>query len=240
MYEERKYRSYFKGDNLVFFDVCAGETDLRIGACTNLTDIAVNAVIKYRQQIEGYIRMYPEFFKSLIPVEVYPGASLIIKKMCNAAQTAGVGPMAAVAGAVSEMVGLELLKCSEEVVVENGGDIFIKTNLTRKVGIYAGKSPLSEKLAIEILPERTPVGICTSSGTVGHSLSFGKADAAVIISKDTFLADTAATATGNLVKSMADIDRAIEFASKITGVEGVLIIAGDRMGVWGNIKLVGM
>jgi ApbE superfamily uncharacterized protein (UPF0280 family) len=145
--------------------------------------------------------------------------------------------MAAVAGAVSELVGFELLNYSDEIIVENGGDIFIKTNSKRKVGIYAGKSPLSEKIAIEIAPERTPIGICTSSGTVGHSLSFGKADAAVILAKDTFLCDAVATATGNRVKASGDIESAIEFAAGIDGVEGVLVIVGDKIGAWGDISL---
>jgi ApbE superfamily uncharacterized protein (UPF0280 family) len=145
--------------------------------------------------------------------------------------------MAAVAGAISEMTANELLKYSGEVIVENGGDIFLSTKTTRTVGIYAGNSPLSNKLTIEIEPGKSPLGICTSSGTVGHSLSFGKADAAVIISKDTFLADAAATAVGNRVRTPDDIENALAFAASIQGVVGALIIIGDKLGVWGDIKL---
>lgn len=238
MYEERLYRNLFKGINLEFFDVCVYETDLRIGASRNLYEEALSSVKKYRQQIEVYVSLYPEFLTSLEPVKVQPGAPPIVVRMCEASRKAGVGPMAAVAGAVSEMVGFDLLKYSDEVIAENGGDIFIRTNETRKVGIYAGNSPLSEKVALEISPEKTPLGVCTSSGTVGHSLSFGKADAAVILSKDAFLADAVATATGNIVKSAADIETAIQFASSIEGVEGVLVIIGDKMGAWGDVKLV--
>jgi len=239
MYEPRTYRNVFKGANLEFFDVCVCETDLRIGADANLYELTLKLVKKYREQIEVYIKAYPEFLTSLKPLKAQPGASSIISRMCDAAEKAGVGPMAAVAGAVSEMVGTELMNCSKEIIIENGGDIFIKSNVIRKVGIYAGNSPLSGEIALEIYPENTPLGICTSSGTVGHSLSFGKADAAVIVSKDTFLADAAATATGNLVKGPDDIEKAIGFASGIKGVDGVLIIKGDKMGAWGDIKLVG-
>lgn len=99
---------------------------------------------------------------------------------------------------------------------------------------------MSEKIALKVYPEKTPLGICTSSGTVGHALSFGKADAAVVVSKDAFLADAAATAVGNRVKSVSDIEEAIEFASKIEGIEGVLVIIGDRIGVWGDIEIDGL
>lgn len=237
MYEERLYRNMFKGDSLEFFNVCIYETDLCIGASRNLHEQAFNAAGKFRSQIETYIKMHPAFLTSLVPLKACTGAPAIVAGMCEAAEKAGVGPMAAVAGAISEMTGMELLKYSDEIIVENGGDIFISTRTPRKVGIYAGKSPLSEKLALEITPDSTPLGICTSSGTVGHSLSFGKADAALIVSKSTFLADAAATAVGNMVKSPSDIEKALEFASGINGIEGALVIIGDKLGVWGNIKL---
>ena len=237
MYEERIYRDLFKGVNLKFFDVCIEQTDLMIGATKELYSEALLLVKKYRSSLETYIKQHPDFLTSLEPIEAANNAPSIVKRMCNAAFMAGVGPMAAVAGAVSELVGMELLSFSEEVIVENGGDIFIKTNSKRKVGIYAGNSPLNEKIALEIVPEMTPLGICTSSGKVGHSLSYGKADAAVILAKDTFLSDAVATATGNRVKTAQDIESAIKFAAGIKGVEGVLVIMGDKIGAWGDISL---
>lgn len=240
MYEERLYRNIFKGMNLAFFNVCILETDLCIGVCSDLHEKAYDIARKYRLQVEDYIKAHPDFLTSLDPIEPAPGAPYIINAMCGAARKVGVGPMAAVAGAISEMTGRELLRFSEEVIVENGGDIFMSTKTVRKVGIFAGKSPLSEKLALEITPEKSPLGLCTSSGTVGHSLSFGKADAALVVSAGAFLADAAATALGNRVKSPEDIEAALEFASAIEGVDGALVIIGDRLGVWGDIKLVNM
>ena len=240
MYQERFYRDRFKGVNLTFFDVCVYETDLRIGARSNLFDNALDIVKFYREQLESFIKSYPEFLSSLIPWKAPHDAPFIVKSMCRASEKTGVGPMAAVAGAFSELTGTELLKYSDEIIVENGGDIFMSTKKSRKVGIYAGNSLLSEKLAVEISPEMSPVGICTSSGTIGHSLSFGKADAALVISKDTFLADAAATAAGNRVKEPSDIEPALDFVSKIHGVTGALIIIGDKLGVWGDIKLTGV
>lgn len=240
MYQERFYRNKFKGEKLIFFNVCIYETDLCIGASSNLYDNAYEVVSFYRKQLEDFVKVYPEFLVSLVPWSPPPDAPYIAASMCKAAEKAGVGPMAAVAGAFSELTGRELLKYSDEIIVENGGDIFMSTRSPRKVGIYAGNSPFSERLAVEILPDVSPIGICTSSGTVGHSLSFGNADAALILSKDTFLADAAATAAGNLVKSPADIQAALDFVSGIDGITGALIVIGDRLGVWGDIKLTGI
>lgn len=240
VYQKRFYRDWFKGVNLEFFDVCERETDLRIGTSRNLYKEAFNSVRKYRKQLEEYIRKNPMFLKSLEPIGIEGDVPVIIRRMGEASAKAGVGPMAAVAGAIGEMVGMELLQYSDEIIVENGGDLFVKINVPRKVGIYAGDSPLSGKIALRIYPEETPAGICTSSGTVGHSLSFGKADAAVVVSRDAFLADAVATAVGNRVKNPSCVQDAIEFAAGINGVEGVLVIIGDKLGAWGQVELVGM
>ena len=146
--------------------------------------------------------------------------------------------MAAVAGAIAEAVGRDLLAFSSEIIVENGGDIFMKISKKRLVGIYAGQSSFTQKIAIEIMPRETPLGIGTSSGTVGHSLSLGNADAVIILSSSAALADAAATAIGNMVKAIDDIPKAIEQARNIEGMRGGVIIIGDQMGVWGKVKIV--
>jgi ApbE superfamily uncharacterized protein (UPF0280 family) len=237
MYRERTYREYFKGENLFFFKVVVEETDLMIGADKLLEKEAEAIVRKYRSQIKSYIRTHPGFLESLHPLAADVDAPLIIKRMCESAQAASVGPMAAVAGAISEMAGMELLSLCNEIIIENGGDIFLKTDRVRKVGIFAGQSPLSEKIKIEIQPDRTPIGICTSSGTVGHSLSFGKADAVVIISRDAFLADAAATAVCNRIQTDRDFENALEYAMSIKGVEGVVAILNDKMAIRGDMTL---
>jgi hypothetical protein len=148
--------------------------------------------------------------------------------------------MAAVAGAIAEAVGEDLLVCTPEVIVENGGDIFMKISQTRLIGVYAGESTFTGKIALEISPEGTPLGVCTSSGTVGHSLSFGTADAVIALSRSAALADAAATAIGNKVKAADDIDMAIEQAQAIEGLVGAVIIKDDKIGMWGNVKLVSL
>jgi ApbE superfamily uncharacterized protein (UPF0280 family) len=145
--------------------------------------------------------------------------------------------MAAVAGAIARAVGEGLMAYSPEVIVENGGDIYLKSLQTRTVSIYAGKSPLSQRIGIRIAADDTPLAICTSSGTVGHSLSFGKADAAVAVSRSAALADAAATAIGNRVNSADDIDPALEFSSGIEGLTGAIIIIGDRIGIRGDLEI---
>jgi ApbE superfamily uncharacterized protein (UPF0280 family) len=239
LYKERTYRKLLKGAGagLEFFNVCVCETDLWIGADSVFKEQSLQCINKYRTQIEEYIKSNKVFMESLEPLLPESGAPEIVKRMCAASVKTGVGPMASVAGAVAEMTGMKLLRFSKEVIVENGGDIFIKTCIPRKVGIYAGSSPLSMKVALDILPENTPAGICTSSGTVGHSLSFGRADAAVIISRDCFIADAAATAAGNIVKRAEDIEKAIDFVKSIKEVEGIVVIAGDKIGAWGNVSL---
>jgi len=240
MYQPRTYRHWIKDDDLVSFNVTVKETDLYIGAASNLEAEALKAVIKHRKPLEAYIERHPLFLHSLGPCSVEEDAPAIVGVMAQAAQIAGVGPMAAVAGAIAEAVGKDLLACTPEVIVENGGDIFMKISRARLIGVYAGESPFTGKIALEMSPEETPLGVCTSSGTVGHSLSFGAADAVIALSRSAALADAAATAIGNRVKNVGDIDVAIEQAQAIDGLVSVVIIKDDKIGMWGNVKLVSL
>ena len=237
MYEERTYRDLVKTDDLARFEVIVKETDLLVRAERDLSKETRESVLKYRFQLETYIETNPDFQKSLIPFQDDPYAPEIVREMIEASQKARVGPMAAVAGAVAERVSRDLLKHSNEVIVENGGDIYIATLKERTVGIYAGNSPLSLRVGIVVGPEDSPLGICTSSGTVGHSLSFGKSDAVCILSKSAALADAAATAVGNSVREKVDIETALERGREIEGILGIVIIVGSKMGVWGKMRL---
>lgn len=236
MYQPRTYRHWVKDKSLVGFNVVVKETDLYIRASSDLTRKALKLVLKYREQLESYIERHPAFLTSLEPLAV-ADAPRIVTEMAEAAKKVGVGPMAAVAGAIAEFVGKELLESSPEVIVENGGDIFLKSSTDRLIGIYAGKSPLTGRVGLEVKGKDTPLGICTSSGTVGHSLSFGKADAVIALSKSTALADAAATAIGNIIKNADDIPRGIERAIGIKGLSGVIIIKDDRIGFWGKVEI---
>ena len=237
MYEPRTYRHRVEGKDLTSFNVTVKETDLYIRATANLKRKAHRLVLKYRHQLESYIERHPVFLTSLEPLPVAGDAPHIVRQMAEAAQIAGVGPMASVAGAIAEFVGNELAPFSPDIIVENGGDIYLKSSVKRIVGIYAGNSPLNGKIGLEINGGETPLGICTSSGTVGHSLSYGKADAVIVLSKSATIADAAATAIGNLINQPADINSGIELAKDMKGVSGVVIIKDDDIGLWGKVRI---
>jgi len=235
------YRTWVKSEDLSFFEVKYFKTDLLVGVdrnanIENISEISEDRVKDCVHILQAYIKKRNEFGRSLKPIKPTYGTDAIITDMIKAAQLCSVGPMAAVAGEIADLVGIELSKFSSNVIVENGGDIFIKINRNLKIGIFAGKSLFTGKIFVEI-PPTNGLGVCTSSGTVGPSLSFGKADAAVIIGKTACLADAAATAVGNLVKKESDFTKAINFGKKIKGIEGILIVMNDKMAVWGNVNL---
>jgi len=240
MREARFYRHWIKDAGLISFNVAVEQTDLYIRSRRNLKNKALDSVRKHRGSLEAYIGRHPLFLTTLDPYQAGAEAPAIVKEMARVSRLAGVGPMAAVAGAIAEAVGRDLLASTPEVILENGGDIFLKITEKRLVGIYAGQSSFTKKIALEIMPMETPLGIGTSSGTVGHSLSLGSADAVIGLSSSAALADAAATAIGNMVKGADDIPKAIEQAQTIKGLNGVVIIIGDQMGVWGRVKIVSL
>ena len=237
-YRERRYRQQIHHKRLVSFKVAVQETDLMILAESDLTELTEEIIYKVRGPLEGYIASHPEFLRTLTPLPYDKLAPPVVQEMLTAAQICGTGPMAAVAGAIAEQVGLALLRESKEVVVENGGDCFLKVDSPLQISIFAGPSKLSNTVALRIYPEKTPLGVCTSSGTVGHSLSFGLADAVTVLSASAALADAAATMTCNQVKSKNSIRKAIAFVQQIEGVLGVVVIVGEKIGAWGDIELV--
>lgn len=237
-YQERNYRNLLLDQGLISFQVKVKETDLYIRAAQDLQQSAFQSILRYRYQLEKYISQHPEFFRSMVPLAADEFAPPIVKEMIRAAQLAGVGPMAAVAGAMAESVGQDLLQESPEVIVENGGDIFLLSAKESRVGIFANTSPLSFRVGLRIPAVSHGWGVCTSSGTVGPSLSLGRADAVCVLSPSAALADAAATAVGNLVGSPSDLPRGLEKAKTIPGLTGTVIIIGDRLGAWGEVELI--
>jgi ApbE superfamily uncharacterized protein (UPF0280 family) len=237
-YRERKYRNLLLDQRLTSFQVRVKETDLYLRATRDLSENARQSVLLHRYHIEGYILGHPDFLRSLTPVPPDEFAPPIVRRMIQAGQTAGVGPMAAVAGAMAEAVGEDLLEESPEIMVENGGDIFLACSRETRVGIFAGNSPLSLRVGLVVPAAGHPWGVCTSSGTVGPSLSFGRADAVCILSPSASLADAAATAVGNLVGTPGDLEKGLQKAKAIEGVSGAVIILGEKLAAWGEIKLV--
>ena len=237
MYQPRTYRNWIKYQDLQTYNIIVEETDCLISSNTHLESKARKSIIKYRAILKKYIKTHPRFQTSLEPLEVESTAPLIVKDMAAAGYKAGVGPMASVAGAIAYYVGEELKRFASEVIIENGGDIYLRSQKERLIGIYAGKSPLSGKLGVRIKGKSTSIGISTSSGTVGHSLSFGKADAVVVMANTAVLSDAAATAIGNSIQAAADIHGGIELAKNISGILGIIIIIDQKVGLWGQIEV---
>lgn len=233
----RVYRDWVEGQGLVTFAVNLGETDLLVAAPRDLFREALASAARHRSTVEDYVRSHPRFATSLQLVEARKDAPDIAKSMASAAALAGVGPLAAVAGAIAEAVGLDLLQLADEVIVENGGDIFLSTRRRRTVGLYAGRSLLSGKLALVIEPEDSPLGICTSSGSFGHSLSFGAADACTVLARSAALADAVATALANRIRSAADLGSVLSSTPIPDGVSGVFATVDSQVAVWGDIRL---
>lgn len=240
----RVYRRGLSPANMNSFTVSVKQTDLWIAVKSivlennpELPQQVENFVWQQRRLLEEYIQKDRLFVEAIQPYVVGTEAPFIVQEMTRAANLSGVGPMAAVAGAFAQFVGKWLLEKSPEVIVENGGDIFIRSDYHHRVGVYAGDSPFSQKLSVNVKPSLEPRGICTSSATIGPSLSLGCADAALIFASSSTLADAAATAVGNQVYSEEDFASALDFALNIPGVNGALVILGDKMAVRGDIQL---
>ena len=237
----RFYRRLTRCDHLVSFRVVVKETDLWVQARRNLKNLIKELILKERRYIESYIYRHPDFQQTLQPWMLKVPVPAILREMVQAGAKAGVGPMAAVAGAIAARVGNLLLnhrEGSDEVIIENGGDVFLKTRQPVTVGLFAGKSPLSMQIGLTVDSRERPVAVCTSSGTVGHSISFGNADAVCVVSGSAALADAAATSIGNRVHTRADIHAGIDFGKTIQGVEGLLIIKDEKMALWGALEMV--
>lgn len=237
-YQRRFYRDWVKDKKLHITQIIAKETDIRITADKEIDRHFVEERVgSYRWDIERYIERDHRFLTSLRPLSVELNSPSIIKEMADKSKEANVGPMSTVAGAICEFLGRDLLKKGyKDVIIENGGDIFLKTRKVRLVGIYSGRSKLWNNLCLKIRPKETPLGICTSSGTIGHSLSFGQADSVVILSKSVSLADAVATATCNRINFKQDLQKALDFARKIKGILGVVIILKNNLVSWGKIE----
>ncbi len=237
-YSDREtYRKRINAKDLVFYRVSHRETDLFIGSKIDLSEPILKSIKIFRTELDEHIENNPEFHSSLIPVGYNSPNDGMIKRMCVAAEKAGVGPMAAVAGAFCQTAFEAVKDLTDTLIVENGGDLLIWSKLPRTVALYAGDSPLSMKLGLSLKSADPPLGICASAGTFGHSLSFGYADMALCVSSDVLLADACATRLGNMVKQKSDLKPAAEKIFSVPGIIGAATIMGDAMSAIGDIEL---
>jgi uncharacterized protein len=212
------------------------ETIANVMCDDSLFNLAVDEIKLRRSQLENYIEKDNRFLMSLIPIEENNEMPEIAKKMCRASRIVNVGPMAAVAGAISEYGINKLIDAGANFgIIDNGGDISIITDRTIVIGIYTGPAAI-KNVGLKIKPDDKILGICTSSGVIGHSLSFGKAHAVTVLSHDTILADATATALCNECKKKDPV--LIEEVLKkyfIDGILGAIVIYDDYFGCIGDI-----
>ncbi len=238
MYQERFYRnqvlSKFKAE------ISYKESDLLICSSQKIdSDLAKNTLIKYYTQIEDYLKKNPKFKTSLSPLEADPKAPQIIKEMIKISQESGIGPFASVAGAVAFYVGGELIKENQELVIENGGDIFAKINQDKIIGVYLGERFKIPILNLKIKKRNKPFGVASSSSVIGESLNFGKADLVMVVAVNSIIADSYATALSNEIKTKKDIDRVLSKIKKIPSVQAILIAFNNELFFWGDLELSG-
>lgn len=232
---QKRFKSFVAGykDSDLWVGIDAASFSERIPAFVQ------DRLIELRKSLELYIYRHPAFASSFEPLAVKANAPDIAIIMAKAAQKAGTGPMAAVAGAFAEYVGKAVSENFDvnEIVIENGGDLFLIIKQDLILSVYAGNSPLSGKIGLKIPAEQSPLGVCTSAGTVGPSVSFGKADAVVVASPDTALADAMATTIGNRVNIPGDIEQALRKYSPQMKMKSLLIICNDKLGIKGDFEL---
>jgi hypothetical protein len=221
-------------DPRIYHEFIHREAVFRI--CCEATDAVKDEIVRQRATLEAYIARQPEFKTSLHPIALLPEAPEIACRMATAAQMLEVGPMAAVAGAMAQCAAeAGLAAGSDEVIVDNGGDVYLRINRPLIVGLYPGSGLRAGRLGFSIQPDQTPVSICSSSGRMGHSMSMGQCDLATVVSQNAALADAAATQAANRVHAVDDIDAALNGIYAIDGIDGILIVKDGHIGMAGHL-----
>jgi len=247
-YQNKFYRNFEDSSRWVNFQVKVDTTDLFIsGNCDDtknfqgikkMTQSAFKKVKQLRKDLDNHLKQNESFLFSFRPLKIFKTDSFLVKRMYQASNLAQVGPMAAVAGGIAELVGKTLLKESKEIMVENGGDLWLKVSEEVIINIFTNNIFFKDKINLKIYSKQTPAGICTSSGRLGPSFSYGRADAVTILAKDAFLADAVATSAANKIKIKKDIEPTLDYALSIAGVWGVVVVLGDQLALKGDLELV--
>lgn len=234
---ERFYRNWVSPKARHRFDVVVDQTDLAVTCSQPLRGAARQAVVEAREQVLSAIAKQREFGTSLEPVEVPEDFPPLARAMAEAARCWSVGPMAAVAGAIAEYVGRRLAREADHVVVENGGDAFVISSEPLCFALYAGSaSPFADRVTFTVRPN-AGLGVCTSSGRVGPSLSFGQADAVVAVSPSAAFADAAATSLANRIRAAGDVGPLVESERRSGALSGLIACCAEKLGAFGDVEL---
>jgi ApbE superfamily uncharacterized protein (UPF0280 family) len=239
-YQRMFYRDWINAEDLHITDFVASQTDLQVMTSKKLDMAFADERIRaMRIDIEQYINNDSRFLHSNGPLTVSNNAPDIVREMALQSALAGAGPMTTVAGAIAHFLGQDLSrKGHKDVIVENTHNIYIKTSKTRRVSIYNGKSKLWNKLRLEVRPKETPLGICIYSSAKNHSLGRGCADSVVVVAKNALLANAVANLAGSRIHARKDLQPAVDFAQRIKGIIGVVVILKSDLISWGRIRFV--
>lgn len=220
-----------------------GQTHIKL--TTDLNNIDLSQFIRRKRlELEKYILKNPDFLNSLEPLnEKIKTKSDIILLMNKTSKIADIGPMASVAGTISELSLNYLIKNgSKNSIINNGGDIALINNKKIVCGIYSNNETLNNEIAFKLKARKSPLGICSSSSKIGHSISFGQSDSVTIISKSASISDGLATSIGNEIKGTDDedaINNGLEKAEKYKEhFIGGLLIKGENVGTIGKLPKI--
>ncbi|WP_296856947.1 UPF0280 family protein [uncultured Methanobrevibacter sp.] len=226
-----------------FCEINLGETHIRL--TTDLSNHSLEEfILNIRFDLKKYINQNNDFLISLQPVsDDDDDLPLIVKTMLDSSKIADVGPMACVAGSISELsLNYLINNKSSYSIVENGGDIALVNDKKVLCGIYSNNKVLENNLAFVIKPRRKILGICTSSGRIGHSISFGESDSVTVLADSPSVADGLATNIANEVKgdtSEDSIYNALNFAEEFREFfNGLLIVCDDNVATMGKLPKI--
>jgi ApbE superfamily uncharacterized protein (UPF0280 family) len=228
---------------LIKFRVKIADADVFIKTDSNkAASNALESIRRNRLEVEKYALKNPKFLKALGPIQINSNSTEVIKRMGYASESATVGPMAAVAGAISDLAVERMIKDGAKIaIVENGGEISAISNKEINIAINTGSPSLSENIGLKISPEDTPIGIGTSSATVGPGFSLGDADAATVVADNAALGDAVSTSLCNEVKTRdlkTSIKKGLELSKRIKGVRGSIIIKDNVVGLAGKLPQI--
>ena len=223
--------------------ITIGETHIRL--TSDITNHNLKGYIfSIRQDLTSYIAANPAFLHSFKPLDAdSENLALIVAKMYESSDICDVGPMACVAGTISELsldylMGLN----SRYSIVENGGDIALVNDRTVLCGIYSNNEVLGNDIAFKIKKRKSPLGICTSSARIGHSISFGEADSVTVIANSASVADGLATRIANDVKGVSSEDKVFNASESAENYreffDGLLIVCADNVATVGKLPRI--
>ncbi len=213
-------------------------SDLFISSSKDISPFISDRIVDFYNIIEKEIKENPNFEKSFVPLSSISSENWIISEMNKASKTFNVGPMAAVAGSLCEFISRDIQNSVRYLMIENGGDVYIKSSKDAVISVFFKNNYFRNGLKLKVEKKLLPCGIASSSGTFGHSVSLGKSDIALVLAENAIVADAAATAFANSIKSKTDLEKAVNLMKDKKGILGLLAVKDEMIAIYGQIKLV--